>query len=78
VGLRRVSHLIVCYPTPLIHGHILPTPDSKSQDKTKKQRAKDGVAGAKAAKEKLQAVLDNLKSEDGVAAPDPKKRKRKP
>ncbi len=37
---HKASPFFIYYPTPLIHGPILPTPDSKTADKTEKQKGK--------------------------------------
>jgi arylsulfatase A-like enzyme len=54
----------IYYPTPLIHGPILSTPDSQTQQKSKKQRAKTAVAGGQAGRDSLYAAnvayLDKL------------------
>jgi arylsulfatase A-like enzyme len=41
VRRHKAEPFFVYYPTPLIHGPILPTPDSKSQDKKKLKKKKD-------------------------------------
>jgi arylsulfatase A-like enzyme len=46
VRRHKAEPFFVYYPTPLIHGPILPTPDSKTKDATKlKQKKKDGDVG---------------------------------